>query len=107
MSDIEQANSEVERVTVTVTVLGVEQVRGKGPLIGLAIVELDIAGVVITLQGVQVLRLPNGSLACRSPQFRRVNGAWTSAAVLPADLSEAVGAEVISHLRGTGEPRPA
>ena len=41
--------SDVERVSVTITVIGVEQVRGRGSLIGLAIVELDIAGVVLTL----------------------------------------------------------
>ncbi len=91
---------DVERVTVTITVVGVEQVHGKGSLIGLAIVELDIAGVVLTLQGVQVLRSPDGSLTCRSPQFRRSNGMWTSAAVLPPDLAEALGAEVLAHLRG-------
>lgn len=89
----------VERMTVIVTVLGVEQVRGKGALIGLAIVELDIAGVVIMLQGVQVVRLPNGSLSCRPPQFRRANGAWTSAAVLPPELADALGAEVLAHLQ--------
>ena len=95
--------NDAERMTVTMTVIGVEQVRGRGPLIGLAMVELDIAGVVITLQGVQVLRSPDGSLTCRSPQFRRSNGAWTSAAVLPPDLAEALGAEVLAHLRS---PRP-
>jgi len=95
---------DVERITVIMTVMGVEQVRDKGALIGLAIVELDIAGVVIVLQGVQVLRLPNGSLACRSPQFRRADGAWTSAAVLPPDLAEALGAEVLAHLRSPKAP---
>ena len=94
--------SDVERVDVTITVVGVEQVHDKGSLIGLAIVELDIAGVVLALQGVQVLRLPDGSLTCRSPQFRRSNGAWASAAVLPPDLAKALGAEVLDHLRGKG-----
>ena len=69
----------MEHVTVTMTVLGVEQVRNRGPLIGLAIVELDIAGVIITLQGVQLLRLPDGSLACRSRSF----GAQTEPGRLP------------------------
>ncbi len=89
----------VERMTVTMTVLGVEQVRDRGSLIGLAIVELDIAGVILTLQGVQVLRMPDGSLACRSPQFRRPNGVWTSGVVLPPDLAEALGAEVLAYLQ--------
>ena len=91
--------SNVERVAVTMTVVGVEQTRGRGSLVGLAIVELDVCGVVLTLQGVQVLRLPDGSLTCRSPQFRRSNGAWTSAVVLPPDLTAALGAEVLAHLR--------
>ena len=91
--------SDVEQVTVLMTVIGVEQVRDRASLIGLAIVELDIAGVVITLQGVQVLRSPDGSLVCRSPQFRRADGKWTSAAVLPPELAEALGLEVLAHLR--------
>lgn len=94
----------IERVAVTITVMGVEQVRDRGPLIGLAIVELDIAGVVLTLQGVQVFRLRDGSLTCRSPQFRRSNGMWTSAAVLPPDLAEALGVEVLAHLRSPKVP---
>lgn len=92
--------SDVERIDVAITVVGVEQVHDKGSLIGLAIVELDIAGVVLTLQGVQVLRLPDGSLTCRSPQFRRSNGAWASAVALPPDLAKALGTEVLAHLRG-------
>ena len=63
--------NDVERVTVTLTVIGVEQVRDRGASIGLAIVEINLAGVFLTRQGVQVLRLPDGSLRCRSPQFRR------------------------------------
>lgn len=90
---------DVERVSVIITVIGVEQVRGKASLIGLAIVELDIAGVIVTLQGVQVHRLPGGSLSCRPAQFRCANGKWAPAAVLPPDLAEALGAEVIAHLQ--------
>ena len=91
--------NDVERVTVTLTVIGVEQVRDRGSLIGLAIVEMEIAGVILTLQGVQVLRSPNGSLTCRAPQFRRTNGVWTSAVVLSPDLAVALGDEVLAHLR--------
>ena len=90
--------SDAERVLVRFTVIGVEQVRDRGPLIGLGIVELDVAGVVFTLQGVQVLRQPDGSLICRSPQFRRPNGTWTSAVVLPPELADALGIEVLGHL---------
>ena len=91
--------SGVEKLTVAFTVVGVERSRDRGPLIGLAIVEVDISGVVFTLQGVQVLQQPDGSLICRSPQFRRPNGRWTSAVVLPPDLAAALGAEVIAHLK--------
>lgn len=97
-TDEGQAMSDVERIPVTLTVKGVEQVRGWGRLIGLAIVELDVAGVVFTLQGVQVLQQPDGSLICRSPQYRRPNGVWASAAVLPPELADALGAEVLGHL---------
>lgn len=86
-----------ETVPVTFTVIGVERVQGTGRLIGLAIVELDFAGVILTLQGVQVVRELNGSLSCKPPVFRHPKtGRWLAAVVLPPTLAEAIGHEVVS-----------
>ncbi len=39
--------------TVSFSVAGVELVHGRGDLVGLAIVELNVSGVAMTLQGFQ------------------------------------------------------
>ena len=65
------------------TVVGFEWVRGKGRLAGLADVRIEIEGVVLLLQGVRVLREPDGGLACQEPRFRHPDGRWMPVAVLP------------------------
>lgn len=86
-----------ETVPVRFTVLGVEPVRGTGRLVGLAVVDVDLAGVVLTLQGVQLVRDPAGRLTCRAPVWRHpVSGRWVPAVVLPPELSEAIAAEVLA-----------
>lgn len=42
--------------TVSFSVAGVELVHGRGDLVGLAIVELNVSGVAMTLQGFQIRR---------------------------------------------------
>ena len=84
---------------VAVTVIGVEPVRGAGRLIGLAVVELDVCGVVFTLQGVAITRGPAGGTVVQSPLFRHPNrggGALLPAAVLPPDLAAALANEVLA-----------
>ena len=43
-----------ETETVSFSVVGVERVYRRGDLVALAIVELELAGVAMTLQGLQV-----------------------------------------------------
>lgn len=79
-------------------VLGLEPVRGAGRLIGLAIVRLELDGVELTLQGVQVVRIPAG-LSVQAPRFRHPrDGRWLPCLVLPDELREAIGAQVLEHL---------
>lgn len=59
-----------ETVPVEYRVIGTESVHGRGRLERLAVVEVEIAGIVLTLQGVQVMRDPAGRLTCRAPTFR-------------------------------------
>ncbi len=90
-----------ETVGVAYTVLGVEPARDRGVLIGLAVVEMDIAGVVIVLQGVRVLRRADGGRECAAPVFRHpVSGAWLPGVVLPPELSAALAAEVLVSSKG-------
>lgn len=82
---------------VEFSVVKVERVQGRGALVGLAIVDLDVAGVVFTLQGVQVTRAPDGGLACKSPVWRHpAAGTWLPGVLLPPELAEAMAAEVLA-----------
>lgn len=79
-----------DKATVNVEVLGVEPVSA-GRLVGLATVELDLDGIVVTLQGVRLLRRPDGRLDIEAPVFRHPStGQWLPAVALPADLAKGI-----------------
>jgi stage V sporulation protein G len=88
-----------ETSVVSFAVTGFEWVRGKGRLAGLADLRIEIEGVVLLLQGVRVLREPDGGLACQEPRFRHPDGRWMPVAVLPPELSEAIAATVLALAR--------
>jgi hypothetical protein len=91
-----------DTVDVTYSLRGIERVAGAGRLIGLAILELDVAGVVLTLQGVQVRRRADGGLACEAPTFRCPRtGKSLPAVILPDALSAAIAAEVLAAMSAT------
>jgi hypothetical protein len=81
-------------------VLAFEPIGGKGRLIGLAIVELVLDGVAITLQGVKLTRQPDGGLKCESPCFRHPDGRWLPAVCLPDELARAIGDAVFAEANG-------
>lgn len=87
-----------DTTTVSFQVVGVEPVRGKGRLVGLAVVELVFDGVPLTLQGVRVVEQPGGGLKCDPPTFRHPNGQWFPAIVLPTELGKAIADEVFARL---------
>ncbi len=87
--------TETEPVTFQVT--GIEAVHGAGRLLHLAIVRLDLAGVEIVVQGVQVIRRPDGRLAVRAPTFRHPrDGRSLPVIILPVELRDAIAREVLT-----------
>ncbi len=85
-----------ETSVVTFAVTGFERIPGKGRLAGLADVRIEIEDVVLLLQGVRVLREPDGGLACQEPRFRHPDGRWVQVAVLPPELSDAIAVAVLA-----------
>lgn len=80
-------------------VRGIERVHGAGRLVALAIVAVDIEGVELVLQGVQVMREPDGGWRVRAPVWRHPgSGKWVPAVVLPDELRDAIGAEVMARV---------
>jgi len=85
-----------DTVPASVELLGIEHVRGPAGLIGLANVEMELAGVAFVVQGVRVVRDATGGLSCQAPIFHHPSGRWVPALVLPPELRDAVGAEVLA-----------
>jgi hypothetical protein len=89
-----------DTVPVEYRVISVEAVRGAGRLVGVARVEIDVAGVVIVLQGVQVRRRPDGRLECAPPVWRNPRtGQSLPAVILPPELAEALAIEVLAVVK--------
>ena len=85
-----------DTVGVRFVVTGIERVAGSRRLLALANVTVEIAGIELTLQGVQVVRDADG-LSCKAPTFRHPRtGTWMPAVILPPELSAAVAREVIT-----------
>jgi hypothetical protein len=61
---------------------------------------LDVAGVVIVLQGIQVRRRADGDFDCAAPAFRHPRiGQWFPAVILPPEVRTAIGNEVLAAIR--------
>jgi stage V sporulation protein G len=89
-----------ETVPVSYTVTCVERVAGRGGLVALAIVELDIAGVVLTIQGVRIMRR-HDALAVEAPAFRSPrDGRSIPALLIPPELRDALASEILAAWRG-------
>ena len=84
-----------ETETVSFSVVGVERVYGRGDLVALAIVELELAGVAVTLQGLQVRRAGPERITVTLPAFKHPrDDVMRTTVVLPHELSDAIGASV-------------
>jgi len=82
---------------VTFVVTDLERLNCAGRLVALATVEIDLEGVVVLVQGVQVIR-HRDRLATQAPRFRNPKtGAWIPAVILPNELGVAI-AEEWNHM---------
>ena len=79
-----------DAVTVTFTVTGFERIEGHGRLLALAALDIDFEGVVLRLQGVQVIR-QGKRITTQAPRFRDPKtGVWVPAVILPDELGAAI-----------------
>jgi stage V sporulation protein G len=89
-------------VSVTFEVVSVTRLHSAGRLLALATVEIDLDGVPLTLNGVQVLRTPAGKMQCRAPHYRGPTGEWLPAVTLPDELERAIGREILAGFMEPG-----
>jgi stage V sporulation protein G len=88
--------------TVTFVITGLERINGAGRLVALATVEIDLEGVVLVIQGVQVIR-DRRRITTQAPRFRDPRtGAWVPAVILPHELGAAIAGEL--HQMLTRQP---
>jgi stage V sporulation protein G len=91
--------SETSTTTVNFVVTGFERLSGTGRLVALATVEIDLEGVVILVQGIQVVRC-GSRITTQAPRFRDPRtGTWTAAVILPEELGAAIAGELQQMLR--------
>ena len=83
---------------VTVTTLRIDPTPACGRLLAQAMVEIEVAGCSILLQGVRVIARPDGSKAVEAPTYRGRDGRWLPAVVLPVEIAEAVSDMVFETL---------
>jgi stage V sporulation protein G len=80
--------------TVTFVVTTLQRIVGAGRLVALATVEIDLEGVMVLVQGMQVIRQRN-RISTQAPRFRNPQtGAWTPAVILPDELGAAIAQEL-------------
>lgn len=86
--------SQGSTATVTFVITRLERLSGSGRLVALATVEIDLEGVVVVVQGVQVIR-HRGRITTQAPRFRNPRtGIWTPAVILPEELGWAIAEEI-------------
>lgn len=85
-----------DTAAVAVEVLRLDPVN-RGPLLALAVVEIEVDGIALRLQGVRVLRNPGG-VECAAPVFRGPDGRWYPAAVLPPEVQQAIADVVLDQV---------
>jgi hypothetical protein len=79
-------DDDTARVPIELTIIAHEAVRNRGTLLALVVVDVDIAGVVIRLQGVEIHRSKLRKLTIAAPQFRAANGKRHPAVLMPPDV---------------------
>ena len=104
--DNQPAEMQPDTAAVTVTLIGYEAVAGGGAVIALAIVDIEIGGVALQLQGVRLVKR-GGQFIVEPPSWRHPSrGIHIPSIVLPDVLAEAIGVAVIEaySAKATGLP---
>jgi stage V sporulation protein G len=83
--------------SVAITVVAITPVRGD-KLIALASVEVEVAGIVILLHGIQALRTDRPGTRVELPKYRDAAGVWRAAVSLPEEVRGPIGDAVLEAL---------
>lgn len=92
-------NSETKQAQIRV--VSIDRIAAKR-VIALASVELEIDGVVVTINGIQAVRNEPAGLRIELPRFRDDAGVWRTAINLPEEVRGPMGDAVIEELLRIG-----
>ena len=82
---------------ITFTVRNARPVDSK-VLFALVDVDLEIAGVLLTIAGIQVRRLPKGGSSVHLPTYKAADGSWKPAIMLPEEVRAPLAETVLAFL---------
>jgi stage V sporulation protein G len=91
---------DTDTAIVTCTVSNSRAVDSK-VLFALVDVELEIAGISLTIRGIQARRTPEGT-AVIMPTFKDADGSQRPAVILPTEMKQPLFRAILDHLLDTG-----
>lgn len=90
-----------DRAVMTFTVRDARPIHSKS-LYALVDVELEIAGVVLVIRGIQARHLPGGGSSVELPAYKGVDGVWHPAISLPEEARRPLAKAVLEFLLEEG-----
>lgn len=94
-----------DRVILTCTVRNARAVTSKS-LFALVDVDVEVAGVVIGIAGIQARHVPSGGISVHFPTYRGSDGIWHSAVRLPPEVHAPLTKAVVTFLVEVGFANP-
>lgn len=94
-----------DHATITFTVRDARPIASK-TLFALVDVDMEIAGVTITIAGVQARRVGSGGTSVHLPTYKAPDGSWQTAITLPDEARKPLGDAVLEFLLEVGLAKP-
>jgi stage V sporulation protein G len=95
MVKILNANPTMDTASVTVSAIGITEVKNAGKLRALADVEVVFDGIEMIIQGVKI-QADGKSTEVSLPTYRAPDGSWRPAIILPDEIKAAISDTVIA-----------
>jgi stage V sporulation protein G len=94
-AEMMNANPTMDTASITVSAIGITEVKNAGKLRALADVEVVFDGIEMIIQGVKV-RADDKSTEVSLPTYRAPDGSWRAAIILPDEIKDAISDTVIA-----------
>jgi hypothetical protein len=96
-AQVSEDGDRADTAKVDCTIVRVKPLEGTR-VYALIDIELNIAGVLFGIRGIQARHLSSGGTSIHLPMFRDTDGQWRGAVVLPVELRDALADQILNHL---------